>query len=204
MGVAVGGIAVIVIYLVFLGIIGLLYAVVIADYIMGSIALQRIATRKGLDKPWLVWIPVVRDMVFGALLDVDDAKKGVQRNWKKILLILSIASAGLMALAYVCFMGMYVVMIASATVDVEEMMMVAIVPICLYYILIALGAMVAGALNACRILSVFKIFEQTVPEKLVKYFLIYLMVPLGGSLCLLKCRELGDLEPEPVEENEEF
>lgn len=204
MGVAVGSMAVIVFYLVFLGIIGLLYAVVIADYIMSSIAFQRIATRKGIDKPWLVWIPVARDMVFGEFLDMDDAKKGVQRNWKKIFLILSVVGAGLMAIAYIFLMGMYVVMFASAAVESEEMMVVIIIPFLVYYVLILVAALVTGALNICRTISIFKIFEETVPEKLVKYFLIYLMVPIGGSLCLLKCRELGDLEPELAEESEEL
>lgn len=198
MGVVAGGMVVIV-YLAVFAILGLCYAVIIADYVMSSIALKRIATRRGIEKPWLAWIPVARDMVFGSLLDVDDAKKGVQRNWKKVFLILSIAAIGIMVIAYVCLMGIYIVMFAAAAAETEEMMALVIFPFLIYYILIIVGALLSGALNACRMLSVFKIFEATVPEKVVKYFLLYLMVPVAGSLCLLKCKDQGCLEAdEPI------
>ena len=37
----------------------------------------------------------------------------------------------------------------------------------------------------------YKVFESTVPEKAIKYFLVSLLVPLGKSICLLRCRNQG-------------
>ena len=193
---------IIAIYIALICVFGGLYVVAIADYVMSSIAIQRIASRSGVDKSWLIWIPIVREWVFGSLLDANDEKRGIQRNWKKIFLMLSILGSGIMMLAYITLMGTYMIMFATAAADAEEMMMVAIIPILLYYVLMIVGAIVVGALNACRMISIFKVFEETVPEKVVKYFIIYLMVPLGGSICLLKCKELGQLEPEQIEEIE--
>ena len=37
----------------------------------------------------------------------------------------------------------------------------------------------------------FKIFESTVPDKALKYFLISLVVPFAAPICLFLCRNKG-------------
>lgn len=59
------------------------------------------------------------------------------------------------------------------------------------YALIIVVAIIASAKGFCQAICIYKIFESTVPEKSVKYMLLYLLVPLAGSICLLKCRNQG-------------
>jgi hypothetical protein len=42
------------------------------------------------------------------------------------------------------------------------------------------------ALASCQTVCFYKIYEELVPEKTLKYFLLTLLVPLAGGICLLK------------------
>ena len=63
----------------------------IATYVLTALALYTIAKRRGLNKPWLAWIPVVSDWLLGSLSDqYRYVVHGQNRSKRKTLLILSI------------------------------------------------------------------------------------------------------------------
>lgn len=62
-------------------------------YILQALALQTIATRRGINKPWLAWVPLVNVWVLGSISDqYHYVTKREVRNKRKLLLGLSIAS----------------------------------------------------------------------------------------------------------------
>lgn len=62
----------------------------LAGYIMESIGLQAIAKRRGLNHPWLAWIPVGREWLIGSVSDqYRYLVKGEIRSRRKLLLGLS-------------------------------------------------------------------------------------------------------------------
>jgi len=64
----------------------------IASYVLMALALQTIAQRRGLNKPWLAWIPVANVWLLGSLSDqYRYVVKGENRSKRKWLLWLSIA-----------------------------------------------------------------------------------------------------------------
>lgn len=64
----------------------------LAGYIMESIGLQAIAKRRGLNHPWLAWIPVGRDWLIGSVSDqYQYLVKGENKSKRKLMLGLSIA-----------------------------------------------------------------------------------------------------------------
>lgn len=66
----------------------------IATYVLMALALQTIAQRRGLNKPWLAWIPVVNVWLLGSLSDqYCYVVKGENKSKRKWLLILSIVTA---------------------------------------------------------------------------------------------------------------
>lgn len=71
-------------------------AIHIAMYVLSSLALYTMARRRGLNHPWLSWIPVVNVWIIGSLSDqYRYVVKGEDKSKRKILLTLSIVSAAL-------------------------------------------------------------------------------------------------------------
>jgi len=57
---------------------------------------------------------------------------------------------------------------------------------------------IATALQIITYICFFKIFESTVPEKALKYFLLSLLLPLAQPICLFLCRNKGYQHPDPM------
>ncbi len=63
----------------------------IATYILTALALYTVAQRRGLNRPWLAWIPVVNCWIIGSLSDqYRYVVKGEVKSKRKVLLILNI------------------------------------------------------------------------------------------------------------------
>ena len=66
----------------------------IATYVLTSLALYAIASRRGLRKPWLAWIPVVNCWLLGSISDqYQYVVKGEVKSRRKWLLVLSLTKA---------------------------------------------------------------------------------------------------------------
>lgn len=62
-------------------------------YVFSSLAFYTIASRRGLKKPWLAWIPVVNVWILGSLSDqYRYVVKGQYKSKRKSLLVLNILS----------------------------------------------------------------------------------------------------------------
>lgn len=69
----------------------------IAAYILTAMALYTLSCRRGLNKPWLAWIPVINCWLLGSLSDqYQYVVKGENKSKRKWLLILNILKAVLM------------------------------------------------------------------------------------------------------------
>jgi len=77
----------------------------IASYVLTSLALYTLAQRRGLNRPWLAWIPVINCWIIGSLSDqYRYVVKGEIRSKRKVLLILNILTSVIgSAVAAVCF-----------------------------------------------------------------------------------------------------
>lgn len=65
----------------------------IAAYVLTALALYSIARRRGLNKPWLAWIPVVNCWILGSLSDqYRYVVKGENKSKRKVMLILRLLS----------------------------------------------------------------------------------------------------------------
>ena len=65
----------------------------IATYVLSSLALYTLATRRGIDKAWLSWVPVLNVWIIGSLSDqYRYVVKGQYKSKRKILLILNLIS----------------------------------------------------------------------------------------------------------------
>lgn len=63
----------------------------IAAYVLTALALYTVAQRRGLNRPWLAWIPVANCWILGSLSDqYRYVVKGEVKSKRKVLLILNI------------------------------------------------------------------------------------------------------------------
>ncbi len=175
-----------VVYLVVIG-IGL------ANYIMNALALQKIANRRQVPNPWLAWVPVASSWLIGNIADEYDGRNGMKRKWRVVLLTLSLISIGGILVGYIGLIAWVVKlsMYSDMSYVSPESVMGTIGAVIVPYVVILIAAVVAMAQSFCNAICIYKIFESTVPEKAVKYLLLYLLVPLAGGICLLKCRDKG-------------
>ena len=82
-------------------------------YILQAWALYTIAQRRGINKPWLAWIPVVNVWILGSISDQYQyvVKKQV-KNKRKVLLGLNIAMAVLVTILIVALVWLLISMVA--------------------------------------------------------------------------------------------
>lgn len=82
----------------------------LATYILTSLALYTAAQRRGLNRPWLAWIPVVNCWIIGSLSDqYRYVVKGEIKSKRKVLLTLNI----LMSVLTIAVVGVSVAMVVS-------------------------------------------------------------------------------------------
>ncbi len=73
----------------------------IVAYVLQALALYTIAKRRGLNKPWLAWVPLVNIWILGAISDqYQSVANGKTKKKRKILLGLSIAA---IIVSFACF-----------------------------------------------------------------------------------------------------
>ena len=92
------------------------FALSVATYVLTSWGFYTIAQRRGIDKPWLAWIPVANVWILGCISDqYRYVAKGENKSKRKVLIGLSIASA-------VCAI-VFIVLLIIAMVDIAGMAM---------------------------------------------------------------------------------
>lgn len=174
-------------YFVFIGVIAIAG---LASYIFTSLSYYTIAQRRQIKNPWLAWIPVGNYWIIGSIADDYDKRNGINKNWRKVLLALALISYGAIVVFYVIMMAS-VISMAISTGNMEPEVADFIPLFIGMYIGIFVIVLPAAALGACIYVCTYKVFESTVPEKSLKYFLLSILVPFASVVCLWRCRNQG-------------
>lgn len=181
----------------------------IASYVMTSLSLYTIADRRQIKNPWLAWIPLANYWIVGSIADDYDEQRGIKRKWRVALLTMALIFFGVFVAFYAVLIAWIVFMVVKSQYGyyVEPTMQGIFAIIIPIYLVLIVFAMLGMALQFCRVICIYKIFESTVPEKALKYILLYILVPLAGPICLMRCRKSGYAKPKMTipdlpEENE--
>ena len=79
----------------------------IATYVLSALGLYTIAKRRGLNHPWLAWIPVASAWIVGSLSDqYRYVVNGENKSKRKVLLTLNIITTVLSLVMVACGIGM--------------------------------------------------------------------------------------------------
>lgn len=185
-------IAIIIVMFIYLAIVALAFA----SYILTSLSLYTIGSRRLIKNSWLSWLPIGREWILGSIADEYDGKNGVNHKWRKILLTLDIIGYFGVILVFIVYIVIAVLAITGTTIagfDFARPSATVGFASAIIGVIIAYIASFA-CLMAVQILSYicyFKLYESTVPKKAVKYLLISLLVPFGMPICLYKAKDQG-------------
>lgn len=183
------------IYAVVMGVIALFG---LAMYIIRSLSVYTIAKRRGLENPWLSWLPVGHEWILGCLSD--QYKYVVQKkrqNRRKVLLGLGI---GILVSGLLSF-GLLIsgIVMGSMNGDAGPVVGMMLVGVVLYFAM-AIAAVVSMVFGfMCK----YDIYKSCDPKNAVAYLVISIFINVTEPFFLLCCRnkDLGmDPNYEPVYE----
>ena len=91
----------------------------IASYVLTSLALYTLATRRGIDKAWLSWVPVLNVWIIGSLSDqYRYVAKGQYKSKRKALLILNLVNVVITVILLIVAAGVAVELVSGAVYGV--------------------------------------------------------------------------------------
>lgn len=162
----------------------------IASYVMSSLSLYKIANRRQINNPWLVWLPIGNYWIIGGLADEYVGHFGQKKKWRKLLMILFLAFIGIYVFFYVGFF----IAVITALINFDEFgeTMVGVVGffVAMFAFLIIIFGL-AVAWSVCYYICLYKIYKSTIPEKATLYLVLSIFIPFALAVCLFKCRDKG-------------
>ena len=186
MGMAVGG------YGILLFLLMLFYVVMIglavAEYILGALACQTIARRRGIKNPWFAWIPVMNVWQIGCISDQYRYQKtGVDRNLRKKLM-------WLMIITYICIMPMYMAEMFMTMAPEMGMGDEVVAISAIVTLVLCIPVLVVAIIGSVyQYMAVFDIFRSCDPDKATLYLILSIIFPMLYPifLFLLRNKDLG-------------
>lgn len=188
-GVGIGGAIIFGIYLIVWGIAALFG---IAMYVLRSLSVYTIAKRRGLENPWLCWLPVGFEWMLGSLSDQYKylSQEKIQSR-RKILLGLSITNL----VGWLLGIGVMLVSVISAVA--EETIGVGFAIAVLLW-LVCFGVSIATTVFSymCK----YDLYKSCDPKNAVAYLVISIFINVTEPFFLLACRNKDEGMPQKTEE----
>lgn len=169
-----------------------LMAFSIGSYILQSISLHSIARRRGIQKPWLAWVPLGEAWIMGSVSDqYRYVVKGQIKNKRKVLLTLEIFTL-LLAFLFMAFAGAYMVNgIMYPDVAWNSMGLFIVVFVFVYVGICGL----AIATAVVRYMALFDLYRSCRPSASVPFLLVSIFVAAAMPVFILLCRNKDDGMP---------
>lgn len=177
----------------------------IATYVLSALGLYTIAKRRGLNHPWLAWIPVASAWIVGSLSDqYRYVVNGENKSKRKVLLTLNIITTVLSLVMVACGIGMVAQALIGAAggIDEEAMVQAAIGPLLgvlgLYLPLVG----VAIAYAVIYYMALYDIFKSLDPGNCVLFLVLSIVFNVTEPFFLFFNRNkdggMPPRRPEPV------
>lgn len=183
----VGGFLLIFVLLIYL----MMFAFAIVAYVLQSIGMYSIAKRRGINHPWLSWLPLGDAWILGSISDqYNYVAKGKVRNRRKVLLGLSIAALG--ALVPMFLIGMIGIVLGAATggLDGEAVISATVAVMLLTYLVIIVLLII---LAVFRYFALYDLYVSCEPGNGVLYLVlsIFLSVTMPFLIFFSRNKDLG-------------
>lgn len=177
----------------------------IATYVLSAMAFYTIAKRRGLNHPWLAWIPVARVWILGSLSDqYRYVVRGENKSKRKVLLTLNIVSAALCVAMVITAVAMAVQAVAGAYGGISDEAMfrtimgplMGVVGLCLPM------AGVAIAHAVIYYMALYDVFKSLDPDNCVLFLVLSILFSVTEPFFLFfnrnKDQGMPPRRPDPV------
>lgn len=164
----------------------------LATYVLSALALYTIAKRRGLNNPWLAWIPVVNCWLLGSLSDqYRYVVKGENKSKRKVLLTLNLINVAITVLIFVLLIVMIVGVIQYEVYDISEEQMLASVMGPLFGMLgLCLPLLgVSIAFYIIRYMALYDVFKSIDPGNCVLFLVLSILINITEPFFLFFNRE---------------
>lgn len=192
-------------YIVLLAWIGVVNIAAIAGYVLQGYALQRIATRRGINKPWLAWIPVAQSFMLGKVADNYRQKVlGKKSKKAKLLTISHIAWLAWSVIEWlICMVGAVCVAIVGTYIPDAEVLIA--IPAILYGIVCWVNVFIIMALamlyTVLMFLALNDVYASCDPKNKKLYLILSIAVevviglPARAVFLMLSMNKDGGMIP---------
>ena len=188
----------------------------IATYVLSSMALYTLATRRGLSKAWLSWVPVLNVWIIGSLSDqYRYVVKGQYKSKRKILLALRLVAALMAVILIVAVIFLLVDVVNGAMYGVYQDTMTrmvmgpvfGIVGLCVPLIGVSIAAAVI------RYMALYDVFHSMDPNNSVMFLVLSILFGITEPFFLffnrnkdegMPPRRQAPVQEEPWEENRDY
>lgn len=174
----------------------IIFGLAAVAYVFQSLSFYSIAKRRGINRPWLSWIPVGNMWILGCISDqYRYVAKGQVKNKRKALLTLNI----IFYVIYFSFFAVYAVFmvmalsmagggpISSGSLGDEEATMLILALILLVVSLVMLG--IAIAMSILTYMALYDLFMSCDPDNGVLYLVLSILLGVAQPICLFICRK---------------
>ena len=162
----------------------------VAQYVLQSVGMYTIAKRRGIQHPWLSWLPVGNTWVLGCISDqYQYVVKGKVKNKRKALLILSVLSFVLVTVG----IGMYIGAVVGLILENPEMpdsAVMEIMPTILAFMcamLVAMGISIAA--SVITYMSLYDLYASCEPKNATLYLVLSIFISVTMPLFVFLCRK---------------
>ncbi|MGN1016526.1 MAG: hypothetical protein ACI4PL_05980 [Faecousia sp.] len=167
------------------------FVIQVAVYVFSCLALYTIAKRRGLNNPWLSWIPVANVWILGSIADqYRYVARGEVRSKRKVLLTLKIISAALTAVMVVLCIGAVAGAIGGAVVGRNEDLIVRSVMGSLVGVvglaLPLVGVTIAAAI--IRYMALYDLYSSCDPDNKTVFVVLSILFSITVPVFLFLCR----------------
>ena len=169
------------------------FIVSIVMYVLQSLGMYTIAKRRGINNPWLAWVPYGSVWILGSIADDYQLKvNNAVKNRRKVLLALSIVIAALFLVILALYVYLIVMLVGSRGM---EMMMGAL----LVLLLVGSALLVAAVINAVfQYICLYELYASCDPNNKTLYLILSIFVNCLISILIFICRNKDNgLYPAP-------
>lgn len=167
----------------------------IAMYVLRSLSLYTIAKRRGLNHPWLAWIPVGTEWIIGSVSDqYKYVIQGKQQSRRKVLLVLTIAGMvlGVYAAGITVSRMLEVIIRLDTMGNGGEMSDAMALRLALSMLSGLGGGLAAGILGIVayvfREMCMYDLFKSCDPKNVVLFLVLSIFFGFTEPFFLLACR----------------
>lgn len=167
-----------------------LMAFYVVAYILEGKTLYAIANRRGLEKPWLAWVPVGSSWLLGCISDqYRYVVHGQERNRRKLLTYLAAVLYVVMTLAMTALMIWVVAIVASLiSEDPEAIAVVYIAGVVCISVLMELMGAASAVFSVFSYMAYYDLFRSCDPGKSLVYLLVSIFTSYPLPFFLYSCR----------------